>query len=168
MTAFSRFLAIISVIFMTTEAFTGDHDDKKQNQPIPVDSKEYARFVSAFDYKKHTVSLSEFLKIRKKPEVIVADLRPLESYKLGHVTGAIHLGSDITAELLSTVAPDRKTHIVVYCTNSIMPTRMVSLTDVALPQIALLGYANVWMLDPIWRNPKNDPKSLPWDGEGGP
>jgi hypothetical protein len=53
------------------------------------------------------------------------------------------MGADVTAEALDALVPSKDTVVLVYCTNSLMQTRMVSLTDVVVPQIYALGYENV-------------------------
>jgi hypothetical protein len=57
------------------------------------------------------------------------------------------MGADVTAEALDALVPSKDTVVLVYCTNSLMQTRMVSLTDVVVPQIYALGYENVYMLE---------------------
>ena len=52
----------------------------------------------------------------------------------------MHIGSDITQDILEKVIPSKETAILTYCTNSISLTRTISLTDIALPQIHSLGY----------------------------
>ena len=168
MTALPLLFAAIVVIFMATEAFTGDRPDGERKKISPIAANEYAKFVAKFDYDKRTVSFAEFLELRKQTGVVVADLRPLAAFNRGRILGAVHLGPDVTLERLASIAPDPKTSIIVYCENSIGPTRMIALTQTALPQIVLLGYAEARMLEPIWENPKNDRKSLPWEGKGGP
>ena len=81
---------------------------------------------------------------------VVLDLRSREAYDAGHYKGAQWLGPDVTAEKLAALAPNKASTLLFYCTNSLYPTRMISLTDVALPQAAALGYANVFKLDRLW------------------
>ncbi len=115
---------------------------------VPYD--EFHRFAAEFDAKSRTVDLARFMELRAKPGTVVADVRSRTEYDLERIQGAAFLGPDITEENLAAVAPSKDTVILIYCTNSLHPTRMISLTDVTLPQIAYLGWTNVYKLDAIW------------------
>lgn len=121
-------------------------------EPEPVDvmqPAEYAQSVAQFDYAAHTVKLERFTELAESGGVVI-DLRSREAYDAGHYKGAQWLGPDVTAEALAAIAPDKAATLLFYCNNSLQATRMMSLTDVALPQAAALGYANVFKLDALW------------------
>lgn len=141
----------------------------KKSKPIqPLTSREYADFVQKFDYEAHTIRLADFLKRRNDPDAVVADLREKDAFDRGHMAGAVWLGPDITHERLAAVVPSKETALLIYCDNSLFPTRRISLTDVALPQIVFLGHEKVWMLAPIYTDRDHDPNAVPWEGTGGP
>ncbi len=110
---------------------------------------EYAQSVGQFDYAAHTIKLERLNELAESGGVVI-DLRSREAYDAGHYKGAKWLGPDVTAEALAAIAPDKGTSLLFYCSNSLMRTRMISLTDIALPQAAQLGYANVFKLERIW------------------
>ncbi|NJL71163.1 MAG: rhodanese-like domain-containing protein [Candidatus Competibacteraceae bacterium] len=87
-----------------------------------------------FDYRKHQVSLKDMDKYWDKKNVYILDLRSAEQYKSGHIKGALHLGADILEDKLFKLVPDKKATIIVYCNNSLFPSRMLALTDTCLPQ----------------------------------
>ena len=56
----------------------------------------------------------------------------------------MHRGRDaIAAERLAELIPDPTRPVLIYCTNSLTLSRMISLTDIALPQLVTLGYDGV-------------------------
>jgi len=121
------------------------------NEPVQtLTPQEYAQSVGQFDYAAHTIALERFTDLAAQQGTVVLDLRPREAYEAGHYKGAQWLGPDVTAEKLAALAPNKASTLLFYCTNSLYPTRMISLTDVALPQAAALGYANVFKLDRLW------------------
>ena len=85
------------------------------------------------------------------------DLRSQKAYEKGHIKGALHLGADITEERLQQLVPDKKATILTYCQNTLgPPSRMMSLTDICLPQIIVLGYPNTFVLKrPSWLPPES-------------
>jgi len=131
-------------------------------EPAPVtvmQPSEYAQSVGQFDYAAHTIKLERFTELANSPQSVVVDLRSHEAYDAGHYKGAKWLGPDVTAEALAAIAPDKAATLLFYCTNSLMATRMISLTDVALPQAAQLGYANVFKLERIWDEAGHSPEA---------
>jgi hypothetical protein len=121
--------------------------------PVPVEGmsfQEYYGFAQQVDPAAHSVSLERFLELREQPGTVVLDLRPPEIYAASHVEGAINVGADITAEKLAELVPDKGSTVLLYCSYSLMPVRMIALTHVALPQFLLLGYDRTFMLEPIW------------------
>jgi hypothetical protein len=97
--------------------------------------------------------------MRKRKDTVVLDLRSREVYDREHVEGAVHFGSDISKENLEKMIPSKDTTILLYCSNSLMPTRMLALTNVSLPQFILQGYKNTYKLGPIWEGKLNSGES---------
>lgn len=140
-----RFAIVLSLISMPVAA--GEFQPAPAS---PITAQEYADQVSRFDYAAHTIELSRFNELAGADDAVVLDLRSREAYEAGHYKGAHWLGADITAEKLAAIVPNKSSTILVYCQNSLMATRMISLTDIGLPQIHALGYANVFKLERIW------------------
>lgn len=115
-----------------------------------LSAADYAATVGRFDYAAHTLPLERFAALAAQEGSVVLDLRPREAYDAGHYKGAQWLGPDVAVENLAALAPDKASTLLFYCFNSLQATRMISLTDVALPQAAALGYAHVFKLERIW------------------
>jgi hypothetical protein len=112
---------------------------------------EYNRQAEKIDEKAHTVDLDRFLELRAKKGTVVLDLRSPQEYAQSHIEGAIPFGADISKEKLEKAIPSKRTTVLLYCANSLMPTRMIALTNVSLPQFILQGYKNTYKLAPIWQ-----------------
>ncbi|QQG35897.1 MAG: rhodanese-like domain-containing protein [Micavibrio aeruginosavorus] len=129
----------------------------------PVTYKEFYEFANQVDDKAHTLTVAQFKEMMSDPEVIIADLRSKEAYDQEHIKGAVHLGPDITLEKLQSIAPSSDKKIIMYCANSLFQTRMVSLTDVALPQALYLGYKNTYILERY--SGQGEKIDLPFEGQ---
>tara|TARA_B100000029_G_scaffold389027_1_gene385319 strand:+ start:181 stop:699 length:519 start_codon:yes stop_codon:yes gene_type:complete len=108
---------------------------------------EYRKLIEEFQFDEHTLEMQEFIKAMQDPDVVILDLRSEEEYARGHVWGAKHLGADIKAEKLEALVPSKDTKILLYCSNSLMITRLVSLTDISLPLFKAHGYNNFYKLE---------------------
>ncbi len=135
---------------------------KKNEPPDILTGQEIADLYNKFDFKGRGLSTTAFIEAAQKPNTIIFDLRDSDDYKRGHIKGAVHLGADVTIEKLNQLAPDYNSTILVYCTNSLEATRMMSLTHTIAPQIYGLGYKNIYFLDAAWRD-KN--VVIPWEGK---
>ncbi len=134
---------------------------KKNEPPDILTGQEIADLYNKFDFKGRSLSTTAFIEAAQKPNTIIFDLRDIDDYKRGHIRGAVHLGADVTFEKLKKLAPDSSSTILVYCSNSLQMTRMMSLTDTVAPQIYGLGYKNVYLLDFSFENKD----MIPWEGE---
>jgi hypothetical protein len=130
--------------------------DEVAPESKPASNSEYQKTVSQIDYRKRTISLADFKTAAAKPGTVILDLRSENEYKSGHIKNAVNVGADITAEKLKKLSPDKKSTIVVYCTNSFFPTRRFALTAVCLPQIIGLGYSNAYVLEQLWHRNLDD------------
>ncbi|MGH1457044.1 MAG: rhodanese-like domain-containing protein [Alphaproteobacteria bacterium] len=104
-----------------------------------------------FDYQKYNVNYDRFMEWYEDKDTIILDLRRRDIYERSHIKGAIHFGADIDEKKLAEIVPNKETRIIVYCSNSLMATRMISLTHTSLPQFHALGYENTYMLDELWQ-----------------
>lgn len=107
---------------------------------------EYQSRVARTDYAAHTVDMPRFLELLHEPKIVILDLRDAADYAKTHIQGAHHLGADIDAAKLAKLAPNKATPLLLYCANALQLTRMISQTNVALPQILALGYQHVYLL----------------------
>jgi hypothetical protein len=113
---------------------------------------QYHQEAEKIDEKAHTVDLDKFLALRAKKGTVVLDLRSPAEYAQSHVEGAVQFGADISKENLAKAIPSKDTTVLIYCAYSLMPTRMIALTNVSLPQFILQGYKNTYKLGPVWEN----------------
>lgn len=120
-----------------------------QPAEIPTTYEDYYEFSNNVDIDKHTLSLDDFKDMTKDPSVVVADLRSEAEYRRSHIKNSVHLGPDIKLESLQALAPDKNTTIVFYCANSVMLSRRVSQTYIALPQALYHGYKNAYILENV-------------------
>lgn len=104
-----------------------------------------------FDYKKFEIGYDKFMTWYDNDQTVILDLRSRDAYEYSHIKGAVHFGADIEEGKLLELVPSKDARIVVYCTNSIMPTRIISLTHTSLPQFHALGYENTYMLGALWQ-----------------
>lgn len=114
--------------------------------------KAYQAEVMRTDYDAHTVDLQKFQALAAQPGTVILDLRPAEAYAHSHVKGAKHLGTDAEEKRLARLVPRKDTVVLLYCTNSLFLTRMISQTHVVLPQMLALGYKNTYLLDDASRH----------------
>lgn len=153
------FVALAAIILMhgalKAGAQTQAAKDAPAQLPPHIKALEYLQYhkeAEKIDEREHTVDLDRFLELRKKKGTVVLDLRSPEEYAQSHIEGAIQFGADISKEKLEKVIPSKRTTVLLYCANSLMPTRMIALTNVSLPQFVLQGYEKTYKLAPIWQN----------------
>lgn len=127
---------------------SGDAINRKSKKPLTFG--EYKKSVGGVDIAKHTMTLEKFKKSVVEKNTYVLDLRDKAQYDRGHIKGALHLGADVTAEKLAQLVGKKNATVVLYCSNTIYPTRMIALTYSVLPQVIALGYPNTFMLEPVY------------------
>lgn len=113
-------------------------------------AQEVQGFFATFESNDFTIDARTFLDW-KRNDPLILDLRSAETYSHSHIEGAIHIGADITEKKIAQYAPDKNTRILLYCDNSLIPLRKISLTHLTLPQFHMLGYTNTYMLGPVWQ-----------------
>ncbi|PCJ02657.1 MAG: hypothetical protein COB14_01475 [Alphaproteobacteria bacterium] len=111
-----------------------------------LDYKAYYNFATTLDHEKHVLSLDKFKEMSYEENIVILDLRTKQAYDAGHMKGALHVGADITQNILKKLIPSKETTVLTYCTNSLVLTRMIALTDIVFPQIYALGYHNIYSL----------------------
>ncbi len=136
-------LSALATLFVGTVGL-GQSPDK----PLAFD--EYKKAVDHVSIKDHTMPINQFRKLHGRPNLVILDLRSEVAYKQGHIKGAINMGADITAQRLKEFIPNKNATVVLYCTNTFMPSRMISLNFASLPQVIALGYPNTFVLEDLW------------------
>lgn len=138
------------VFFLMIAIALWPHAAAAQDAQVVQDAA-YVASLPAVDVKAHEIDM-ETLKQLVKDGALVLDLRTREAYDASHLPDAIYFGPDVDEKRLQDIAPSKDAMIVLYCTNSLAPTRMISQTTVALPQILFMGYKNVRILGPVWQD----------------
>jgi hypothetical protein len=160
-------IRIIGVVLLLVALASPARGQAKDAQKI-LSWRQYYDYVQTIDEKKYTLDADRFLELSKQKDTVVLDLRSEREYKQGHIEGAILFGADISQKNLETIVPSKDTTILLYCANSLIATRMSSLTDTTLPQFLLLGYKKTYKLKTLWREKdedyRRDLKSLPMTG----
>jgi hypothetical protein len=83
---------------------------------------------------KRLIDLNTFLKMSKKPGVIILDTRSTFRYKRIHIKGAKHLSfTDFTQDNLAEVIPSFETIILIYCNNNFDGNQTDFASKVAMP-----------------------------------
>ncbi len=113
----------------------------------------------ALDYREERrLSEAEFLAMSAAPDTIVLDARSAKKFDELHIAGAINLNfSDITAESLAQVIPNKTTRVLIYCNNNFanapkaFPTKLpsASLNLSTFTALYNYGYRNVYELGPF-------------------
>jgi hypothetical protein len=107
---------------------------------------------------QHRVTEDQFLQMMKEPGTVVFDARSDGKYRLLHVAGAKHLSlTDVTAEELLKVLPDKTARILIYCNNNFDKAPVVfagkgakaSLNIYTFNTLYTYGYRNVFELGPF-------------------
>lgn len=151
------FLFLAFLIFTPSFAFAQPSEmmPLQEGQVTPVENERYIEYLNHFDHQKYKIGSEAFFDIIQDPAWLVLDLRTKEAYDRGHIKGAKHLGSDIDIKILFNIEPNKQRRILLYCSNSLYPTRMISLTDMSLPQIHALGYGSAYKAGPIYHTEKD-------------
>lgn len=150
-------LLIIGALLTTTGTVVS-----AQNKAVvkPLTFGEYAGAVKAVKINEHTMTLQEFEKIADKPDTCILDLRSEGEYKSGHIKGAKLLGADIEETKLKELIPSKSSKVILYCANTLYPSRRISLNFSCLPQVITLGYKNVFVLEEVWHRDLNAGQSF--------
>jgi len=146
----SLFFIGLSLLCLLCAALSAHAQDKAADLKA-LSYLQYHQEAAKIDDKAHTVDLDRFLALRKQKNTVVLDLRTPAEYEHEHIEGAIPFGADISKEKLEKLIPSKDTTILLYCTDSLYPTRTIALTTVSLPQFILQGYPNTYKLAPIWQ-----------------
>lgn len=133
---------------LTTTSLAALAQDKAAVKPMTFG--EYAGAVNAVKINEHTMTLQEFEKIADKPDTCILDLRSEGEYKSGHIKGAKLLGADIDEARLKELIPAKDSKVILYCANTLYPSRRISLNFSCLPQVLTLGYKNAFVLEEVW------------------
>jgi hypothetical protein len=110
----------------------------------------------------HRLNLESLLKkLNSTEKKVIIDLRGAAAFQKKHLKDALNIPmEDLTETKLKEIAPDKKTPIIIYCDNSFLPTRMISLTNYGYPTLKQFGYENVFEIEPLWMKSMEAPKEL--------
>ena len=106
----------------------------------------------------HRLTEEEFIRVSRRPGVIILDARSREKYDELHIRGAIHMSfPDIAIQSLQEMIPDQETTILIYCNNnfrgaqSAFPAKLATASLNISTYIALYsyGYRNIYELGPL-------------------
>jgi Rhodanese-like domain len=87
----------------------------------------------------------------KSKEAILIDLNSADEFAVTHLEGALNLpATELTDEALAALVPDKSTRLVLYCSDTLYPTRRVALTTIGAPAFIQLGYKNTTLLEPLY------------------
>jgi hypothetical protein len=135
-------------------------DVPAKEPPNPnIDSAAYLRLASAAIEHRESrrISEDEFIRLARKPGVVILDMRSRAKFDALHVKGATNLDfSDITIDSLDTLVPDKSTTILIYCNNNFrdapdpMPAKLIAaaLNLSTYTSLYTYGYRNVYELGP--------------------
>src|SRR5687767_1302196 len=138
-----RLIAVVPVLFSVSSLAAQTIDNPA------IDMAGYLRVgaEAAVHRESRRVSEDDFIRMSNDPGTIVLDARSREKYDELHIRGALHLSfSDIAAEEVRRLIPDRNTRLLIYCTNNFLIATGHLSTFIALYSY---GYRNVYELGPL-------------------
>ncbi len=104
------------------------------------------------------VTEAEFIRMAAEPGTVIYDARSDDKFALLHIKGAKHLSlTNVTADELAKLIPDKTTRILIYCNNNFLnePVALASKSAPASLNIYTFntlhayGYTNVYELGPL-------------------
>jgi hypothetical protein len=97
-------------------------------------------------------SATQLAKWLKARSVVLIDLRDAVEFNYQHLQGAINIpATEITEAKLKKILPDKSTRIVIYCGDTLFPTRRIALTTFGEPSFSQLGYSRTYTLEDLWQ-----------------
>ena len=89
----------------------------------------------------------------KSGAAVLIDLNAADRFAISHLEGAINLpGTELTDAALMALVPDKATRLVLYCSDTLYPTRRIALTTIGAPAFIQLGYENTTLLEPFYQS----------------
>jgi hypothetical protein len=134
-----------------------------QTNPIPNRLIDYQTFLTKAGEvgrlrMERRVTEEQFINMATQPGTVVFDARSDDKYKRLHIKGAKHLDfTEITADNLARVLPNKSTRVLIYCNNNFLnePLAFASKAPAASLNIHTFntlvnyGYTNVYELGPL-------------------
>jgi len=147
-------------LLLAVLVFPSHAEDKR---PLPNPHIDYAGFLKEAAAvgqlrEQRRISEEQFLRMMSEPGTIVYDARSDDKYRLLHIKGAKHLSlTDVTAEELTKILPDKTTRILIYCNNNFGKEPVAfagkgstaSLNIYTFNTLYSYGYKNVFELGPF-------------------
>lgn len=133
--------------------------EAKEPANLAIDSEAYLHLASqAVAHREpRRVSEAEFIRLARRPGVVILDARSKAKYDALHVKGAINLSfPDIAVDSLDALLPDKDAIVLIYCNNNFrdapdpMPTKLppAALNLATYTALYTYGYRNVYELGP--------------------
>lgn len=150
---------LCTALLVATLGLSGHAEDKK---PIPNPHIDYAGFLKEAAAvgqlrEQHRLTEDEFRHMMIEPSTVVYDARSDDKFRLLHIKGAKHLSlTDVTAEELTKILPDKSVRILIYCNNNFGKAPVAfagkgstaSLNIYTFNTLYSYGYKNVYELGP--------------------
>jgi hypothetical protein len=128
----ARLCVAATVLLVTSGAFAQDKDYPKAK----VDFNDFKGLVAEVEAHREDrlVDFNTFLRMSKKPGVIIMDSRSKFRFDRIHMKGAKHLNfSDFTQANLGRIIPAFKTTVLIYCNNNFEGNQRDFASKVSLP-----------------------------------
>jgi len=147
-------LFILFTFLLSTSANSAPPSQQSQKLIPEIPIKQYLKSFSKLE--ENYIGLDEFIKLRdENKNLIILDVRPKYSYNKEHIKGAINIdAANLTKDILTKNIPSKNSKIVVYCDNSLYPTRMIALTTPSYAELYNQGYKNIYVLRAHYKNGK--------------
>lgn len=76
-----------------------------------------------------------------------------DEFALIHLEGAVNLPvTQLTDAALNALVPDNATRLVLYCSDTLFPSRRIALTTIGAPAFIQLGYKNTTLLEQLYQS----------------
>ncbi len=125
-----------TLLFFSLFALTLPAREVEEYPPAKVNYEDYKTLVAEAEVhrEKRLVRLDTFLKMSKKPNVIILDARPKFRFDRIHIKGAKHLNfAEFTQASLANIIPSPDTTVLIYCNNNFEGNQVDFRSKVSLP-----------------------------------
>ncbi|MES2817900.1 MAG: rhodanese-like domain-containing protein [Pseudomonadota bacterium] len=129
----SKILIVTAMLLVTVETPA----QVNSYPPANVSFDDFKGLVAKVEVHRESrlVDLDTFLKISKRPGVIILDARSTFRHERIHVEGAKHLSfTDFTQDNLRKIIPSFDTTVLIYCNNNFAGNEVDFATKIAVPQ----------------------------------
>ena len=150
----NRTLLLLSLLAISSVGYSATIKNKL------IDWEGFEKIVSKKNIIREKKRLTErqFIQAMKEEGVILLDARSKKNYDLRHIVGAVNLPfTEVTAESLRKVIPEKNSKILIYCNNNFLNSPVsfaskkapASLNVFTQVNLSAYGYENVFELGPL-------------------